>query len=678
MLATSLDINAELLSRVFSLDLYPGLIIQPENDMTIRPHITLLLGDPTVIRGLELIRVTKHTNTALINGNKLRENTANANNMNAQEYINLIRTNITKCTSQSPQIRGIIITDCPRNEHDARSLLMNLREHRMVVDTVIEIETIEDDNIDDIQGDNDIVGEYLDAIELLRDPFTSNDLPNDDFLQLNVQWKKIEDDGTGTRTNSKITDILISELKVILTSYERDNEEILKANQSGPTTNAFAISLFSIDEKYESRSEDLIRVAFEEYPDKDYCVLMIPNNRIPSMALVHSMQCPQVNDGVSFDQSLYLIHRQSLLAHDLLKIERIQDQSHDILEPFIHHLDVNDYNDILNSINRSIRDKDVDLSNNPAEVSFQILVDNNLIGIICLSRKLTTSEDITLLRENYLLDDIISFERHRSRSQAMITHFLLNPIFYKWSRFIYREVMRYYHKTVLYYQAQKGIQPAIPIVEELIPVQIRKKEFAKPAEIGLDESKTNSTDMSSIQCNRPLFVILKKEISNMKCTIGKRIVIIGGNTVAFKILESIAFAHDKHVSNIYLIMENPPSPWALSSFPTYDETDEESILRKNISDNYSGCLSPKDIDDYTEDELYALGLSNRVTLVQGKLTDIDRKNRAVIISDEVIVEYDVLVLASGCQGFFFSFFFLKLLYIFFKSCSIFLFSLNYY
>jgi NADH dehydrogenase FAD-containing subunit len=37
-------------------------------------------------------------------------------------------------------------------------------------------------------------------------------------------------------------------------------------------------------------------------------------------------------------------------------------------------------------------------------------------------------------------------------------------------------------------------------------------------------------------------------------------------------------------------------------------------------------------------------------LVQGRLTDIDRKNRAVIVSDEVIVEYDVLVLASGVQG----------------------------
>lgn len=648
MLATSLDINAELLYRVFSLDLYPGLIIQPENDMSIRPHITLLLGDPNIVRGLEISRLTKHTNTTWINGQKLRESSSNPNNMSANEYIGLIRNTIDKYSTNSTS-KGFVLTDCPRNEHDARSLLASLREHRLHIDTVLEIENLEDENEDMlIQGDHDVVGEYLDAIELLRDPFTSSDsTPNADFLQLHIQWKKIEDDGTGTRTAGKITDILISELKGILTHYIKENEEIMKANQTGPITNAFAISLFSIDEKYESRSEDLIRVAFEEYPEKDYCILMIPNARIPSQALVHSMQCPQLRDGVSFDQSLYLIHRQSLLAHDMLTIERIQDLSQNILEPFVDYLDIQDYNDMTNCINRSVRDKDVDLANNPAEVSFQIVVDGSIIGIICLSRKLTTSEDITALRENYLLDELISFERHRSRSQAMITHFILNPIFYKWARYIYREVMRYYHKTVLYYQSQKGMQPTAPIVEEMVPISIRKKEFARPADIDEEEEKKEGEridDITTIQCNRPLFALIKKDLSQSKNTIGKRVVVIGGNTTAFKILESLCFASGKHVSNIYLVMESAPSAWNFSALPTEEDS------KKKTGDNYSGCLSPKDIGDYTEDELFALGLPNRVTLVQGKLTDIDRKNRAIIVSDEVIVEYDVLVLASACQG----------------------------
>jgi adenylate kinase family enzyme len=722
MLATSLDINAELLARVFALDLYPGLIIQPENDMTIRPHVTLLLGDPNVIRGLELTRLTKHTNTMLINGLKLREaaatvsSSSSSNQMTAQEYISLLRNTIHKYSSSSSSSsssspKGFVITDCPRNEHDARALLAAIREHRLNIDTVIEIETLEDDEHEDLllQGDHDVVGEYLDAIELLRDPFTSLDssLPNNEFLQLHIQWKKIEDDaggggggGGGGRSISKLTDILIHEVKSILKIYIEENEELMRANQSGPVTNAFAISLFCLDEKYESRSEDLIRVAFEEYPEKDYCILMIPNTRIPSQALVHCMQCPLLRDGVSFDQSLYLIHREALLAHDLLTIERIQDLNRtitttkgndhsfqNVLEPFVDYLDIQDYNEMMNSITRSIRDKDVELSNNPAEVSFQIILNDEIVGIICLSRKLTTTEDINSLRESYLLDERVSYERHRSRSQAMITHFILNPIFYKWVRYIYREVMRFYHKTVLYYQGTKGIQPAIPIVEEMIPIQIRKKSMqyeistapggggeeekgeGKESGSGRDKKRRGKQQQqqqsdlnNTVECNRPLFVITKKDISIKKEIIGKRIVIIGGNTTAFKILESLCFVNEKHLNNIYLVMESSPSAWNYSSYPNEDEGGEggggeggagagaDEELVKMIRDNYSGCLSPKDIDDYTEDEIFALGLPNRVTLIQGKLTDIDRKNRAVIISDEAIVEYDVLVLAAGCQG----------------------------
>jgi adenylate kinase family enzyme len=709
MLATSLDINAELLARVFALDLYPGLIIQPEHDSTIRPHVTLLLGDPNVIRSLELLRLTKHTNTVWINGLKLKETVSNPNQITATEYIALIRNAIQKSSSTSGgnSVKGFIITDCPRNEHDARALLTVIREQRLMIDIVIEIEPMEDDENEDLlmQGEHDVVGEYLDAIELLRDPFTSTDAPltstsaNHEFLQLHIEWKKIEDDGSGIRSASKLTDILILELKYILTNYLKENEEMLRANQIGPRTNAYAISLFSIDEKFESRSEDLIRVAFEEYSDKDYCILMIPNHRIPSQALVHSMLCPKLRHGVSFDQTLYLIHRHSLYAHDTLVIQRIQtnlSNHHFLQSSFIQEsLDLTNYQDFLNCLTRSLRDQEVDLANNPAEVSFEIVMNDNLIGIICLSRKLTTSDDILTLRENYLLDEMISYERHRSRSQAMITYFILNPIYYKWSRFIYREVMRFYHKTVLYYQGggggggggeMKGSMIIGPIVEEMIPIQRRKKEYAKPVEImnemkarererererggegegegeeGESKSQKNMTSHSSntdhtmVQCNRPLFVLLKKDLSKTKEVIGKRVVVIGGSAVAFKILESLCFASGKHLNNLYLVMESSPSAWVddRPSLPDEEEDgdgDESHRHRHHIKDNYSGCLSPKDIDDYTENELFALGLPNRVTLIQGKLTDIDRKNRAVIISDEVIVEYDVLVLAAGCQG----------------------------
>ena len=40
---------------------------------------------------------------------------------------------------------------------------------------------------------------------------------------------------------------------------------------------------------------------------------------------------------------------------------------------------------------------------------------------------------------------------------------------------------------------------------------------------------------------------------------------------------------------------------------------------------------------------------NRVTLVRGRVTDIDRGSKAIVIDDTKVMEYDVLVLATGVK-----------------------------
>jgi hypothetical protein len=65
--------------------------------------------------------------------------------------------------------------------------------------------------------------------------------------------------------------------------------------------------------------------------------------------------------------------------------------------------------------------------------------------------------------------------------------------------------------------------------------------------------------------------------------------------------------------------------------------------------NYSGCMSVQDLSDPIDTMMAAFGLSDRVSVIHGRLTDIDRSNKAIVISDETIVEYDVLVVASSAQ-----------------------------
>ena len=63
----------------------------------------------------------------------------------------------------------------------------------------------------------------------------------------------------------------------------------------------------------------------------------------------------------------------------------------------------------------------------------------------------------------------------------------------------------------------------------------------------------------------------------------------------------------------------------------------------------SVCLLPADEDDPAGPELAALGLAGRVTWVSGRLTDIDRGNKVVVVSDTTPLEYDVLVICAASQ-----------------------------
>ena len=631
MLATTLDINAELLTRVFELDIFSGLIIKPEEEYKKQQFIVLILCDPGILRSINMNGLCKSNGAAHIDLSKVSDSSDNI-----EAKLNHMHACVQRIADSSKSYRGCFITGFPSTEEESRALLDHMETHDFSLNAIVELQNFNEEEVD-VDIEEDLLGEYLDGVELLRDQIVSSGF-------YNTAWQKLCVGESGGQTASEAEDLLLVELKSLCDENEKVVEEEELRNLAELKTNAFAISLFSMDEYFESRSEDLLRMAFEEYPQLDYCVLLLPNATLASAALTHGMQCPHVREGVSFDQSLYVLHRQSLLAKDFLSVERMNEKTMELAGDMLTALEERDKETILSFASHSLRDNDVNLVNNPGEVCFTVKIADEVVGLIGLSRKLSTSEDIMKFRNSYVLDDHIVYERHRGRSQAMITHWIMNPIYSQWSRFVLQEVMRLYHKTVLYYHhLARDCKPSTEIVEEMFPVSTRFGPKAKQR----DSEKT--TGEGGVQEFYPLFYMQKKKLIDKKANVGKRLVIVGGNSCAFSVLEKIALCHDVHVHNIFLIMENPPQAWN----PKQDVDDDE------MPDNYSGCLSLKDLNDMTEQEINALGLSSRCTLVQGRLSDIDRKNRAVIVSDEVIVEYDVLVLAAGMQG---EYFFARIFY----------------
>lgn len=71
------------------------------------------------------------------------------------------------------------------------------------------------------------------------------------------------------------------------TSHYQQAKESLFVPKYFGESNAFAIQLFCIEDKYESRSLDFLPKAFDSFPDKDYCVITLPPT-IPEFALIQN------------------------------------------------------------------------------------------------------------------------------------------------------------------------------------------------------------------------------------------------------------------------------------------------------------------------------------------------------------------------------------------------------
>jgi hypothetical protein len=79
------------------------------------------------------------------------------------------------------------------------------------------------------------------------------------------------------------------------TAYSQDSQDNFDIKKSNSffvpsyfgESNAFAIQLFCIDEKFVSRSLDFLPKAFESFPDKDFCIITLPPS-IPEFCLIQN------------------------------------------------------------------------------------------------------------------------------------------------------------------------------------------------------------------------------------------------------------------------------------------------------------------------------------------------------------------------------------------------------
>lgn len=632
MLATSLDVNVTLISKIFEIDVFPNILLEKEEKLRPQPLLVALVGDIRVLPKESYIKLANSYESIFIDAEMLLpQNDGECLEGDSRETAlasaTLLRNHIdsllapTKGTSRAPL--AVIICGFPRIDLE----VVAIEDGIIKFDSIVEIQNVSD--AADVDDDDEFLHGHLDAMEPLRGAIN---------LRQGIEWHKamIHDNPPLQGVSRALEEALEKRWNELLDAKRAEENEALRAN-------AFAVAIFCIDEEFQSRADDMLRVAFQDHASYDYCMMMVPSTVEPSL-LTRSMVSAKTRVGISFDQSLYIVHRDSLRAHEHLRVVRYGPSHADAFRKFVspssENSKTNDNDDsqqLLDLASSAIRDKDVELKDNPADVTFLAMMgDSEIVGFISLTRRNVTNDDINWLRANYEMETYVSFERHRGRAQASITQWIMIHNFSNWSRFILREIMRFYGKTLLYYQTSNDIVPSTFALDEMIPVKPRRRSQQIS---GQDLPLTTRPSQENLTIECPLFFIMKSLISQPKLSIKTRVVIIGGSSHSFFLLQALCFTPHLNFSNIFVVMDYPPKPM----LPSNMNGDIGS------STMFSGGLSPFDVDDPSPQELLSLGLSHKVTMIVGRLTDIDRENKAVVVSDDTIVEYDVLVISSPPQ-----------------------------
>ena len=642
MLATSLDVNVSLLTRIFDIDGYSDIIVAKEKKLHPPPLFISVMGEIRAVEKNTMRDVITDMNCLFVDAEEVLSRQSSSEEKSGEsineeeetkfarlamdELKNFLVGLLAQAEGKNEHPTAIVVSGFPRNDTEAHEMSRGY----LNFDVLLEFSDYAKQKAGDREDDDGDVylKKHLDAVEALHS-FTDAQPPTA------TPWYLVTLGADGG-PNDKDFQTCVSN---IVDQRAREVDRILALDEEEPPkANAFAVTVFCMDVDFETRGVDLLRVAFEDNPKLDYCLYMVSNSAPPTK-LTASMVMVKQRVGVTFDQTLYIVQRDALIAADLLQVVRLDVSQMSAVEKFTTplHSFGNARAQLLNSCVESLKQNDIDLKDNPPEVSFAIMMGADMVGILTASRNYLGSEDIVWMRCNYHLDEVINFDRHRLRAQAQITNFVINPVYSKWTRYIIREVMRKCMKTVLYYHNPVDDVPPSEILEELIAVPPRRR---MQPNLGTSLPMIEKPSSNCVNVESPLMYITKRQITELKVCVTKKVVVIGGGSASYALLEKLLYTSHLYFPNIQLVMELPPKAFKITQAadPSFD-----------YSEKCSGDLTFEDADDPSMQELTAMGIGHRISVVRGRLTDIDRANKAIVISDEVVSEYDLLVVASSTK-----------------------------
>ncbi|KAI8924099.1 hypothetical protein BC831DRAFT_498577 [Entophlyctis helioformis] len=372
------------------------------------------------------------------------------------------------------------------------------------------------------------------------------------------------------------------------------------------TPNAFCVNMFCIENQYANHSIEFIRVAFQMFSARDYCLVSLPPNT-PEIKLLDRFSKVKTRAGKIAAHNLYITNRFG--CGDLVNVRRAVPADVEPLDSLTFGL--KNQQEIMSSVRSALTDPQSDYVVYTAESLGQ----------------LTCCIVLQQCRSPQAYTDQYEIERFMSPKltplvdkPVLLRQMIFNPLFEVQARWVFQEVMRQSQSPCLLFlvdeAAQQDLASQRVALRELVPVKRRR----------VIEFPDNMRDGVPMPDPLPfnLQLITPSLIFEPRIAINSRIVVLGGSDVSTAFLERLVYTPHLHFTHLTLISKGGP-PRMASKCHFVNQR----------------C--------YTSLELDQLALDYYVDVICESTEELDRESKLIHLDSGRLVPYDYLVMCPGMQ-----------------------------
>ena len=418
-------------------------------------------------------------------------------------------------------------------------------------------------------------------------------------------------------------------------------------------SNYIVVTLFCIDESYAMQAPDILPYIYQTFPEKSYILMTLPSECQP-FPLLSDFQTLAIKPNQNYMSHIaYILGKDSLFSISNMEIQRYTSSMYSEVTKALGLPDVSvseektssESNLVSKSLSRQLQNchihEERSLRENPNTIAFTICMAGQILGLIVLNTynshnvkqkiqengggndDISLGDNFDLLMLNYRLEDYfptMGIEGGISVDDiSVISHIPFSSILLPFTGLIMKEVSRQTGKRALLYINEDKDLP-LPIKNFMHAVYPRRPM------VNLPETTTSLLPYTCYAAKRPELISSNTRL----ITITSRIVLIGKSNAALSIIESLLFHPKYYFTNITLI-----DPNGLDGPRT----------------GTSSYISLSDVDEYSQDFVEKLDLSNRVTIVKDTVIDIDRERQLLYLSGHKfqLIGYDKVIIATGRQ-----------------------------